>query len=133
MKQISEFVFDLILIGLFCTAVTLSFMHFKSLSVSYQCIKKAVVQNEVLYETCSLYEKDSVKKPDIVSKKDIIITLVSGFSYDVEIDGNLYQADTFDYATFNFSSLSEFYKKYYRYDENGKIINICYIKMEDQK
>lgn len=134
MRQLSEFLYELIPILLFCAAVTLLLFHFKSLSASYQCIKSSIACNEILYESDnSLYKQEFMSDDGKVSKKDLLITLVSGLIYDVEIDGILYCKDTFDYETFDFASLADCYEKRYQYDKDGKIKKICYIREENEE
>ncbi len=132
MRRLSEFLYELIPIFLFCAAVTLLLFHFKSLSASYQCIKSSIANNEILYESSNLLDKQKYMSDDgKVSKKELLITLVSGLTYDVEIDGILYCKDTFDYESFNFTSLQECYEKRYQYDKDGKIKEVCYIRKEN--
>ncbi len=134
MKQLSEFLYELIPIFLFCVAVTLLLFHFKSLSASYQCMKYAITCNEIFYESSnSLYKKRFASDEQNVLKKDLMITLVSGLTYDIELDNVLYDKDTFDYVTFDFGGLADCYEKRYQYDTNGHIKVICYSRKENKE
>ena len=128
MKQLSEFLYELIPMLLFCVAVTLLFIHFKSLSASYQCMNTLITGNEILYESSNSLNKQNLGNDANVSKKELLITLVSGLDYDIVLEGVCYEKDTFDYETFDFASLADSFEKSYQYDKDGKIKAICYTK-----
>ena len=134
MRQLSEFLYELIPILLFCVAVTLLLFHFKSLFASYQCMKSSITCNEIFYESSNfLYKKSFASDDENISKKDLMITLVSGLTYDIELDDVFYDKDTFDYETFDFGGLADCYEKRYQYDKDGQIKAICYSSKENKE
>ncbi|MFA9463299.1 MAG: hypothetical protein ACERKN_03295 [Velocimicrobium sp.] len=125
----SNFLIELAAIFLCCSALTLLFFHGTSLSKSYHLIKEFISSSDVFYETQGRVDgqKEGVEDNSI-AKQDLIITLVSGLTYDIELDGDFYLKDSFDYAAIDCSVLADFYKKKYLYDETGCIQMIRYTR-----
>lgn len=123
MKNIGDYIYDLIAVSLFCISAVLLFGMARQLKISTLKVKNFVTEKNILYEA---QPEEAFSKN--VSKTQMIATLSAGIAYDTEIDGQLLEKRNFNYRFFNFKALASSYYKSYILDESGEIQKVIYRK-----
>lgn len=129
MKQAGELFFVIVTTVFFCAALTFLFLQAATLSHSYQSVKKVISGSEIFYEAQKTDTEDVLSEEE-TRGEELAVILASGLICDIAIDGRVFDKDSFDYETFDFSSLGKVYKKQYQYDKEGRICRILYVKKE---
>lgn len=121
MENIADLFHNTAGVFLFCIVITMLFASRGNLNSLLGEAKDHVSVQE------TLYIQRMEEKEYIVEYKTLMGIMARDLENDIEINGVLYQKETFDYLRFDFSSISKTeYQEIYEYDNNGIIIKVVY-------
>lgn len=116
-----DFLYDIMMTVLFIAALTLFFVIHSASGDTLKLLKTSISDERAVYESHSDIDEYEV------SGAEIIMSIYSGLTTDIEVDGTFIPKDT-DAAVFNFSVISPWrkYKMIYDMDTHGEIVQIVY-------